>query len=59
MQAVNHSATVQDLIPPSKAMFKQIAALVMPKLRLEYASVEMPQDMLINQEEHKVQLNSE
>ena len=59
MKAVNNSATVQDLVPPSKAMFKQVAALVMPKLRLEYASIEMPQDMLLNQEEQKVQLNSE
>ncbi len=59
MQAVNNSATVQDLVPPSKAMFKQVAALVMPKLRIEYASLDMPQDMLLNQEEQKVQLTSD
>ncbi len=59
MQAVNRSPTVQDLVSPSKTMFKEIAALIMPKFRIEYTNIEMPQDNLINLEEQKVQLSPE
>jgi hypothetical protein len=39
-------------------MFQQVAAFILPKYRVEYVSLDVPQDILID-EEHKSQLTSE
>jgi hypothetical protein len=48
--------TVEDLVEPTKKMFNQVAALVLPKYRVEYVKNICPQDI---EEENKVTSSTE
>jgi hypothetical protein len=42
VQSVQRCMNVEELIAPTKSMFQQVAALILPKVRVEYVSLEMP-----------------
>jgi hypothetical protein len=58
VQSVQQSASLQDLVASTKNMLEKVAEIVIPKFRIEYVLVDMPQDIL-NDEERKDQLTSE
>ena len=58
MQSIQQCASLQDLIAPTKNMIEKVTEIVIPKFRLDYVPVDMPQDIL-NDEESKDQLTSE
>ncbi len=58
VQSVQHCTNLQDLITPTKTMFQQVASLIVPKYRVEYVPLDMPQDIL-KDEEYKDEITSE
>ncbi len=58
VQSVHRCVALEDLAGQSKAMFKQIVEMVLPKFHVEYVPNDMPQDIL-NQEERKEQITNE